>query len=545
MKKPKKVTIIEVGTRDGLQMEKSFVPTDKKIQLVNALTAAGIRRIEVTSFVSPKVLPQLSDAHEVMTSIHREPDGVYIALVPNLKGTERALAAGSDGVKIVLSAGDAYNRRNVGMSVDESIASCGQVLRAAKSAGKLAEAVIALAFGCPFEGSIPEERVLEIAGRLVNLGYDGLSVADSMGTANPEQVRHMIRRLLDAFPNVRWSVHLHNTRGLGLAHALVAWEEGIDMFDSSIGGLGGSAVVVGGASGNISTEDAVNMFHEMGVQTGINMDKLQAAGHLAEEILGHGLPSYVLNHGTREQFYERLRERKPPRSPGISGSRMSAEEFRDVGEHYRAKGLGARVGFGTRPAVLVVDLYRGSIEKKSPLTCDLEKVVSESVRILEAARKIQIPVLFTVVEYDPEYKEAGLFISKVPSLKFLVKGSRWVELDPRLGRRPEEPIVTKHFASAFFETALVELLHAWRVNTLVITGCTTSGCVRATVVDALQNGFRAIVPEGAVGDRSDTVHAANLFDMDAKYGDVVSVADVLDYFQRIHSAAASVGTVRR
>lgn len=302
------MTIVEVGTRDGLQMEKSFVPTDKKIQLVNALTAAGIRRMEVTSFVSSKVLPQLSDAHEVMASIRRAPDGVYIALVPNLKGAERAFAAGSDGVKIVLCTSDTYNRRNVGMSVEESIASCGQVLRAAKEAGKLAEAVIGLAFGCPYEGPVPEERVLEIAGKLAKMGYDELSVADSMGTANPEQVRHMMRRLLDEFPKVHWSLHLHNTRGLGLANALVAWEEGIGMFDSSIGGLGGSAVVVSGASGNISTEDVVNMFHEMAVETGLDMDKLQVAGHLAEEILGHRLPSYVLNHGTREQFYKRVRE---------------------------------------------------------------------------------------------------------------------------------------------------------------------------------------------------------------------------------------------
>ncbi len=217
---------------------------------------------------------------------------------------------------------------------------------------------------------------------------------------------------------------------------------------------------------------------------------------------------------------------------------MGTDEFCDLGEQYRKKGLGARVGFGARPAVLVVDLYRGSIEKESPLACDLEKVVAETVRILDAARKVRVPIWFTVVEYDPEYKEAGLFISKVPSLKFLVKGSRWVELDPRLGQRADEPIVTKHFASAFFGTDLAVQLRARQVDTVIVTGCTTSGCIRATVVDALQNGFRAIVPESAVGDRSGSVHAANLFDMDAKYGDVVTVAAVLDYFQQIQSTAA-------
>ena len=217
---------------------------------------------------------------------------------------------------------------------------------------------------------------------------------------------------------------------------------------------------------------------------------------------------------------------------------MGADEFRDLGEQYRKRGLGARVGFGMRPAVLVVDLYRGSIEKESPLACDLEKVVAETIRILDTARKIGIPVWFTVVEYDPEYKEAGLFISKVPSLKFLVKGSRWVELDPRLGRRADEPIVRKHFASAFFGTDFAAQLRAQQVDTVIVTGCTTSGCVRATVVDALQHGFHTIVPESAVGDRSEAVHAANLFDMDAKYGDVVTVAAVLDYFQQIQSTAA-------
>lgn len=305
---PARVTIVEVGPRDGLQMEKEFIPTETKVRFINALTRAGIRRMEVTSFVSPKVIPQLRDSADVMRALERAPDGVYLALVPNLKGAEHALVAGSDGVKIVLCTSNTYNRGNVGMSVDESIVSCGQVLRAAKSAGKFAEAVIGLAFGCPYEGPIPEERVLEISGRLVEMGYDELSVADSMGTANPHQVRHMMRRLLDEFPKVHWSLHLHNTRGLGLANALVAWEEGIDMFDSSIGGLGGSAVVVSGASGNISTEDVVNMFHEMGVETGLDMDKLQTAGHLAEEILGRRLPSYVLNHGTRKQFYKRVRE---------------------------------------------------------------------------------------------------------------------------------------------------------------------------------------------------------------------------------------------
>lgn len=307
---PAKVTIVEVGPRDGLQMEKEFIPTAKKIRLVDALTDAGIRRMEVTSFVSAKVIPQLADASEVMVGIRREPDGVYIALVPNLKGTERALEAKADGVKIVLCTSDSYNQRNVGMTVAESLQSCEQVLKAAKAKGRFAEAVIGLSFGCPIEGPVSEDRVVELVRLLEEMGYDEISVADSMGTAHPGQVRHMMRRLLDEFPHVQLSLHLHNTRGLGLANALVAWEEGIDMFDSSIGGLGGSQVVVVGATGNISTEDLANMFHEMGVATGTNIEKLQEAGRLAEEILGRRLPSYVLQSGTTQQFYGRVRQQE-------------------------------------------------------------------------------------------------------------------------------------------------------------------------------------------------------------------------------------------
>lgn len=307
---PAKVTIVEVGPRDGLQMEREFIPTARKIRLADALTDAGIRRMEVTSFVSAKVIPQLADANQVMAGIRRELNGVYIALVPNLKGTERALEAKADGVKIVLCTSDSYNRRNVGMTVAESLQSCEQVLLAAKAKEKFAEAVIGLSFGCPIEGPVPEGRVIELVRLLEDMGYDQISLADSMGTAHPAQVRHMMRRLLDEFPHVHLSLHLHNTRGLGLANALVAWEEGIDMFDSSIGGLGGSQVVVVGATGNISTEDLANMFHEMGVATGTNIEKLQKAGRLAEEILGRRLPSYVLQSGTTQQFYERVRQQE-------------------------------------------------------------------------------------------------------------------------------------------------------------------------------------------------------------------------------------------
>lgn len=217
---------------------------------------------------------------------------------------------------------------------------------------------------------------------------------------------------------------------------------------------------------------------------------------------------------------------------------MNVSNYDEIRSYYQRKGLAGRVGFGQRPAVLVVDFYLGSTDLESPLACDLEKPLAETARILDSARRHKLPIFFTRVEYSADLHDAGLFTEKVPSLKVLVAGSQWVKLDPRLGRRPEETVITKHFASAFFETDLAARLRSLNVDTVIITGCTTSGCVRASAIDALQNGFRAIVPEGAVGDRSEIPHAANLFDIDAKYGDVVSVDAVLAYFGALAGAVA-------
>lgn len=314
MGQPSKVTVVEVGPRDGLQMEKTFIPTETKVAIINAMTRAGIRRMEVTSFVSPKVIPQLRDAEEVMKSIQRQPGVTYIALVPNRKGAERAIAAGADAIKIVLCTSESYNRRNVGLSVDESVADGAAILELTRASGKAAEVVIGLAFGCPLEGPIPEGRVLELTDRLVSIGYREISIADSMGLANPAQVRRMMRRLQQTFSEVHFSLHVHNTRGLGLANVLAAFEEGIDMFDSSIGGLGGSAVVVAGGSGNIPTEDLVNMLSEMGIETGVDLNGVLTAARMAQDALGRALPSYVLSNGTPAQFYQRVRESEAAKS---------------------------------------------------------------------------------------------------------------------------------------------------------------------------------------------------------------------------------------
>ena len=198
-------------------------------------------------------------------------------------------------------------------------------------------------------------------------------------------------------------------------------------------------------------------------------------------------------------------------------------------ERYRDKGLAGGVGFGSKPAVLVVDLILGFTDGSSPLGSDLEAVVAATGRLLEAARRVSAPVLFTTTAYDAGGAEAGVFLAKVPSLAVLERGSRWVELDARLGRRSDEVLVEKQYASAFFGTPLASLLTVARADTLIVAGATTSGCVRATVVDGLQHGLRVIVPEECVGDRSAEAHRANLFDIEGKYGDVVPLAAVLDY----------------
>lgn len=198
---------------------------------------------------------------------------------------------------------------------------------------------------------------------------------------------------------------------------------------------------------------------------------------------------------------------------------------------YRERGIGHRLGFGRRPAILVVDVIRGFTDPSSPLGSDLDEQVKATVELLEVARERRVPILFTTTVYEEDLADAGLFPAKVPSLAVLTRGSELVELDPRLGRRPEEMILEKRYASAFFATHLAATLTAKQIDTLLVTGCTTSGCVRATVVDALQHGFRAIVPASCVGDRAPEPHAANLLDIESKYGDVVRLDEAIGYLR--------------
>lgn len=210
---------------------------------------------------------------------------------------------------------------------------------------------------------------------------------------------------------------------------------------------------------------------------------------------------------------------------------MSEKVYEEIRQFYGQRGLGGRVGFGERPAVLVVDLIVAFTDMECPLASDLDGPVEATVRILEVARRRHFPILFTTVEYDKSMKDAGLFPAKVPSLKWLIEGSRWTHLDPRLARQAGEIIIRKKYASAFFATDLSSQLSTQHVDTVILTGCTTSGCIRASAIDALQYGYRAIVPAEAVGDRAELPHQANLFDIDAKYGDVVGLKEVLDYLE--------------
>jgi hydroxymethylglutaryl-CoA lyase len=312
MRVPGRVVVVEVGPRDGFQVERARIPTALKIEVVNGLARAGIPKIEATSFVSPRMVPQMADAAELMRAIERTPGTRYTALVPNLKGAERAIAAGADGVRLVVCSTETYNRRNVGMSVDDSLAVCREILARFEGERLVVEVVIALAFGCPFEGPVSENRVAELANRCADMGIRELSIADSVGLGNPLQVFRTMSRLRVELGGTALSLHLHDTRGLGLANVVAALEAGIDTFDASIGGLGGCPVLTDGA-GNIATEDLLNLCHEMGIETGVDEAAVAAVSRKMEAFLGRRLPSRVLVAGTPRELYARLaREGRQP-----------------------------------------------------------------------------------------------------------------------------------------------------------------------------------------------------------------------------------------
>jgi hydroxymethylglutaryl-CoA lyase len=310
------ITICEVGTRDGFQIEAEFIPTEIKIEVVNRLSEAGLRQIEVTSFVHPKVVPQLRDAEAVMAQIRRRPGTIYAALVPNDKGAMRAVSTGVDKLHTVLSASESHNLANVNMSVADSLTKLEAVAQVAQDAGIPLQGGISTSFGCPFEGEVPLANLEAIIARLVEVGFGGIGLADTTGMANPAQVRRTLEYLLPKFPHVEWTLHTHNTRAMAIPNILAALECGVRHFDASIGGLGGCPFAPG-ATGNVCTEDLVHCLHAMGYDTGIDLNRLMDTAKRVEEVIGRTLPGQVMKAGKWDRRYPlptRLTERLAVRS---------------------------------------------------------------------------------------------------------------------------------------------------------------------------------------------------------------------------------------
>jgi hydroxymethylglutaryl-CoA lyase len=293
------VKIREVGPRDGFQNEPERIATDDKVRLIEMLAATGVRRIEATSFVRPDVIPQLADAEEVLERV-RIPEEVSVSvLIPNERGLDTALAHRDriDEINVFLSASESHNAHNVNRTIAESLAGVEKVLERATAEGLRCEGVISTSFGCPYEGDVDPARVLEIAARMREAGAVEIGFGDTTGMANPMQVREFFTRAHEALPGAELTGHFHNTRGQGLANVLAALETGVDSFESSFGELGGCPFPPG-ATGNIATEDLVSMLHEMGIETGIDLDKLLAAAREAQDVLGRPLGSHTLIAGS-------------------------------------------------------------------------------------------------------------------------------------------------------------------------------------------------------------------------------------------------------
>lgn len=297
------VTVCEVGLRDGLQIEKVQIPTDTKIEMANRLLASGIRHMQLTSFVSPKAVPQLADAEDVIAGIDRPEGTVISALVPNLRGAERAAKTSVDAIHTVVSASETHNLKNVNRTIDQSLQEFEAVFKVAMSAGIAVEGGMACAFGCPFEGVVTPQTVARIARRYQELGAQAVSFGDTTGMATPATVRAAIQAVRDAAPGLELHLHFHNTRGVGLACVMAGLAEGITQYDASVGGLGGCPFAAG-ATGNISTEDLVYLLNESGYDTGIDLDDLIGAALFSQSVIGRELPGQVMKAGSRLRRYD-------------------------------------------------------------------------------------------------------------------------------------------------------------------------------------------------------------------------------------------------
>jgi hydroxymethylglutaryl-CoA lyase len=305
---PLRLYINDVAVRDGFQIEKHFVPTATKVELVNQLARTGLHKIEVTSFVSPKAVPALADANEVLAGIDRVPGVVYVALVPNVRGVRNAADASKkpDEVNAVVSASETHNRANINRTHEQSLAELPEMVKGAHAAGMKITMSLSTTFGCPFEGHVHEDVVMDFVERFRALGFDGISLADTTGMANPKQVRDLTRMVLQRFPppnETYYTLHFHNTRGMGLANVVAGIEAGVRSFDGSVSGLGGCPFAPG-ATGNICTEDMVNMLEDMGYDTRVDLAKLLAVARRIPAVVGHEVPGQVMKAGQTLELHD-------------------------------------------------------------------------------------------------------------------------------------------------------------------------------------------------------------------------------------------------
>jgi isopropylmalate/homocitrate/citramalate synthase len=294
---PSEVRIVEVGPRDGLQNEAADIPTDVKVRFINSLSEAGYAWIEVTSFVHPKAVPRMADADLVFAAIDKQPGTRYVALVPNPRGLERALAAHVSDMAVFVATTESFSRANINRSIDQSLEDARAVVDGARMAGAAVRAYISVVFACPYEGIVQPVQVRRVAERLLELGVDEIVLGDTIGVATPLDVKRLVRSLLEVAPLERWGLHFHDTRGMAIANVLAGLELGIRAFDSSAGGLGGCPFAGPGAAGNLATEDLIYLLDGLGVRHGVHLERVLDASRLIAHAVGHPLTSKVYQAG--------------------------------------------------------------------------------------------------------------------------------------------------------------------------------------------------------------------------------------------------------
>ncbi|WP_338879375.1 hydroxymethylglutaryl-CoA lyase [Achromobacter veterisilvae] len=303
MSLPDRVEIVEVGMRDGLQIESEFVPTDTKAEILNALIDAGVRHFEATSFVSPRAVPQMRDAEEVLEKVRKRPGVVLGALAPNRKGVDNALRSKADEIVVFLSATESHNTKNLNRPVEQSLRDIEEIAERLKDHPIKRKGAIAVAFGCPFEGDVDLERIRTIFAQFARLGFDAVTLGDTTGMATPRLVRRTVEALRADHPDVKISLHFHNTRGIGLVNVVEGLRAGVTSYESSLAGLGGCPFAPG-ATGNICTEDLVYLLDEMGVDSGIDLRALIKVAQRLEQVIGRNLPGQLMKAGPRLHLHD-------------------------------------------------------------------------------------------------------------------------------------------------------------------------------------------------------------------------------------------------